>query len=297
MGPLDVRRWAAAADIAAAQHGRITTRQLREDCGIGKRSIAAATRSGRLFREHVGVYALGHPGGTDHSAWMSAVLAGGVDAQLSVFAAASHWRLLIVKRRLIDVTVPPNGTRERPGIRFHYVNLTADERMVHLGIPVTSPARTAVDMAHALGDPDDVHRLLREMQFQRRFDIDELDRANARRPSRLLTQVINDLRPTDSPIEDRFKSGILRRYRVPEPLYQCRVEGFRVDFYWPQARLIVEIDGTGHAQPAMRQADANRDNLLHLAGYLVLRYTAADLRRRHAWVAEQILRALRMRTP
>ena len=85
-----------------------------------------------------------------------------------------------------------------------------------------------------------------------------------------------------------FRSKVIRRYSLPEPLYQARLEGFRVDFYWPDARLVVEVDGKGHDEPAMQEADAIRDNLLQIADYMVLRYRHADVHRRHRRTAAQI---------
>ena len=99
-----------------------------------------------------------------------------------------------------------------------------------------------------------------------------------------------------SPHEDAFKSKVLSRHRLPEPLYQPKVAGFRVDFYWPAARLVVEVDGANHTNPAMMQADRARDNILHLAGEFVLRYTRADINRRHTRVAGQILAAIDQRS-
>jgi uncharacterized protein DUF559 len=102
-----------------------------------------------------------------------------------------------------------------------------------------------------------------------------LELANRRRPSRRLTSVIDDLLPTDTPLEGLFVRAVIRRYDIPEPLCQRKVEGFRVDFHWPAARLVVETDGSQHADPLRMQADHIRDNVLQVAGELVLRYTKA----------------------
>ena len=86
--------------------------------------------------------------------------------------------------------------------------------------------------------------------------------------------------------------AVIRRYDIPEPRCQQKVEGFRVDFHWPAARLVVETDGSQHADPLRMHADHIRDNVLQIAGELILRYTKADLTRRHRRVAEQIVEAL-----
>lgn len=47
-----------------------------------------------------------------------------------------------------------------------------------------------------------------------------------------------------------------------------------VDFYCHAARLVVEVDGSYHVQPARRRADARRDRKLAKAGLRVLRLSA-----------------------
>jgi len=68
-----------------------------------------------------------------------------------------------------------------------------------------------------------------------------------------------------------------------------------VDFRWPAARLVVEVDGAHHANPLTHAADVARDNELQLTGELVLRYVKADLTRHAARTAAQIRTALRAR--
>jgi very-short-patch-repair endonuclease len=295
MGASLVARWRAVAEIAARQHGLVSTRQLHAS-GVGKGSIEKAHRSGRLWRIHRGVYAVGHPALSQEGKWLAAVLACGSGAALSHRSAASLWQIRSAELARVEVTVPREGTYRRPGTLIHTSPLPPGEVVHKRDIPVTSPARTAVDLAHALHDPDQVHRLLREMQFRRLFDTTALEVANHRRPSAVLSLTVADLRPTRSPHEDAFKSKVLRRYRIPDPEYNRLVQGFTVDCHWPRARLVVEIDGNNHINPAMLQADAFRNNVLQAAGVMVLHYTRTDIDRRHAQVAAQVLAALESRT-
>lgn len=62
-------------------------------------------------------------------------------------------------------------------------------------------------------------------------------------------------------------------------------------------RELEPTDGREHDQPSMRAADAARDNILHLCGFLVLRYRWADVHRFDGRTTAQILQALRMRHP
>ncbi len=278
------------AALAATQNGRITSRQLRAR-GFGNSSIESAVRLGHLHRVHRGVYAVGHVAPSPLGDWHAAVLAGGPGAVLSHRSAATLLRIRDGVGPRIDVTVPAGG-HARAGIAFHRSKLEPWEVTEVSHIPTTSPARTLVDLAHALDDPDAVEWAAREMQFRRLFDRRLLELANHRWPDRTVTRILESLAPTGSRLEVAFLSRVVRRHRLPEPQSQVRLEGFRVDFFWPQARLVVEVDGKAHDEPAMRQADAVRDNVLQLAGYVVLRYRWADVHRRDAQTARQIRRAL-----
>ena len=68
----------------------------------------------------------------------------------------------------------------------------------------------------------------------------------------------------ESPLEDAFLTKVIRRYRIPAPDFQARIEGMRVDFRWTAARLTVEVYGNHHVNPSMLQTDAARDNVLGL---------------------------------
>ena len=74
---------------------------------------------------------------------------------------------------------------------------------MHRGIPVTSLARTVVDLAHALGD-DEWERLGRETGFQRRLPIAAIRELLERRPTRRLDALLERLAPTQSRHEDRL---------------------------------------------------------------------------------------------
>ena len=286
-------KFAAAATIAANQNGRITTAQLSE-CGIGKSGIEKGVRAGRLHQVHRGVLAVGHLAPSVFGDAHAAVLAGGDGALLSVRWAA---RLLGIRDGVgprIDVTIPPSGHRTRPGIAFHRSEVLPFERGTFAQIPITSPARTMVDLAHHLGERDGIEWALREMQFRRLYDHRLLELSNRRRPSRFLNALLEDLAPTGSPLEVAFLNRVVRRHGLPEPVSQARPCGFRVDFFWEQALLVVEVDGRNHDEPLMKLADAHRDAILAAAGITVQRYRWADVHVHHertAWRVRHLLDA------
>ena len=83
---------------------------------------------------------------------------------------------------------------------------------------------------------------------------------------------------TDSPLEDAFLE-LCDRYGIPRPLVQPLVEGYRVDFCWPEQRLIVETDGyEHHGTRAAFERDRAKDAQLTVRGWRVLRFTEPQVR-------------------
>jgi very-short-patch-repair endonuclease len=280
MDARNAQGWPAVAALAATQNGRVHVTQLR-GLGISRGSIEKAVRSGRLHREHVGVYAVGHVAPTRTGRWHSAVLACGSGALLSHRSAASLWGIRDGEGPRVDVTVPTRNGRRRPGITVHRAPLTVQDAAVRFGVPVTSVARTIADMAFTV-DEDAVIRTVREAQFHGLFDLAAVERTHARAA---LGRILEDLRPTDSALGDEFLA-LLDRHGLPRPVGQQNIMGHRVDFVWPGARLVVEVDGAGaHLTFDAFQRDRSQANVLQRAGYVVLRFTAADIRRRPARVA------------
>lgn len=219
------------------------------------------------------------------------MLACGPGAVLSHRSAASLWRIREGEGPRPDVTTSSGSARRHPGIHVHRSSLAADDRVVHAGIPVTSPARTLVDLAHEV-HPDEMVRALREAQFRRMFDLTTTREALTRRPSRGLRLLIEDLVVTQTRLEDRLLA-ICDHHNIERPLTQHSVNGHRADFVWPRQRLVVETDGwEAHGTRSAFQSDRASSNALQLRGYVILRFTAADLRRRPAQVARQIQAAL-----
>lgn len=99
---------------------------------------------------------------------MAAVLAGGAGAVLSHRSAATLWRIRLSARKQAEVTVPRRRGR-RPAIQFHQTPLPADELTVHDGIPVTTVARTLLDLA-AVVDQRQVERAINEAEVLRLWD-------------------------------------------------------------------------------------------------------------------------------
>jgi very-short-patch-repair endonuclease len=270
--------------IADRQHGVVTRTQLLREGWSGSR-IDREVRTARLLRVHAGVYAVGHRPATNEARWMAATLATG--GALSHHSGGALHELPVSDNGLTRVTV--TGRARKPRIDAHRADLHPRDRTTRHGIPVTTIARTLVDLSHSLDD-ESLHRVVREAQFRGVFDEDRIKDALTRRASRRLAAYLDDPTVTQTDLEDRFLR-ICRRYRIPTPLTQ-QGRRPRVDFSWPDRRLIVEVDGwQAHRTRIAFQDDRTNTNLLQLAGIIVLRYTWDDVRIRHADVAAQVLSA------
>src|SRR6187200_3214926 len=110
---------AAAALIAARQHGVVTAKQLAA-AGLGRTAISERVKRGRLHRIHRGVYAVGHRGLSLDGRFIAAVLACGEGAVLSHGSAAVLWELLKPLDGPVHVSVPTtNGLNQHRGIHLH----------------------------------------------------------------------------------------------------------------------------------------------------------------------------------
>jgi hypothetical protein len=284
----------AIAAIAEPQHGVIGHPQLVA-LGLSRESIQRRVRAGRLHRIHQGVYAVGHKRLTQRGRWMAAVLAGGNRAVLSHRTAAAL-RQLLPQRDEIHVTTP-RDLRNRDGIRFHSQSLQLDEVTEHDGIPVTTVARTLLDLAAT--EPDQVERAFNEAEFRRLWDATGvaalLDRYPRRAGSVQLAALVaaEPIGITREELEQRFLALIDESF-LPRPMLNAPLmigdRTFYPDCLWRDARLIVELDSrAAHDTTSRFDSDRERDRLLALAGLLVIRVTwkhvtadarglAADLR-------------------
>ena len=272
--------------LAARQWGVVSRGQLR-DAGVPPTTIGERVRSGRLIRLHRGVYAVGHARLRREGRWLAAVLAVGPGAALSHRDAAGLHSLRPANHTAIDVTTTANRPDE-PGIRVHRTRvLDARDITTVEGIPVTTVARTLVDLA-GMVPYDHLTKAIREAERQRTFDLRAIHAAMARtrgrtgRGHRALKAAIAECAAlehhhTRSPLEDAFLR-LLRNRGLPLPATNAHVEGFEVDAVWRAQRIAVELDGwTDHQTRRAFEADRQRDAVLLAAGWRVMRVTYRQL--------------------
>ena len=265
--------------LARGQHSVVTREQLL-GLGVHPQAIKHRAVTGRLHPVHAGVYAVGRRELSRLGELMAAVLACGDGARLSHGAAAELWG--VCPRRRVEVTVPPGRSPRRPGIVIHRAALAAKHTTRRHTIPVTTPARTLLDIAPYL-QRDHLERAVNEAD---RLDLIDPERLRQSLETLSGTRGAAKLRSlldrqtftlTDSALERRFQP-IARAAGLPAPLTQQRVNGCRVDFFWPDLGLVVETDGLRYHRTPAQQARAHVRDQTHLAaGLLPLRFTHAQV--------------------
>jgi hypothetical protein len=289
------------AALADEQHGIVDYDDL-VGFGLGRGAIHHRSRTGRLHRLYRGVYAVGRKTVSRKGRWLAAVRACGPEAVLSHRSAAALWGLLPDARAAIDVTVPGRTRRGSGEIVVHNVRrLHGDDRCRRENIPVTSLARTLLDLAGVV-PPSRLARAIDAAERLRLFDlraVDELcERSRGRRGLRALNEAIRRHRPTApltrSELERRFVA-LCDQAGIPRPAMNLFVAGYEVDAAWLDDGLAVEVDSFEfHRTRAAFEADRRRDAALQRAGVRVLRVTDGRLNDDPAGVADDLCALLRM---
>jgi hypothetical protein len=289
----------AIAALAGRQRGLVTRDQLYE-LGLTRDAIDNRVKSARLHALHRGVYLVGHAVPVEDARELGAVLACGPGAVVSHRSAAGLWRLLPEPTGDPDVTVPGRDCRRERGIRVHLV-AALDRRDVRTvrGIPVTTPARTLLDLA-AVVTTRELERAVADAQTRRLVRRSDLLALLARVGSRPGVPALRSLLDSEiapalprSEAEERFLA-LIGRAELPTPEVNVRIGGHEVDFLWRHQGLVVEVDGFRfHSSRAAFERDRLRDAQLGAAGLRVLRVTWRQIVDRPEALVARIATALR----
>lgn len=243
--------------------------------------------------------------------WEATLRGSRSDAVLTNATAALHWDLpvpawiaLRAETPTVVALTPGSAHPDRRGVRGRRILLPPEHVVEHAGLRVTTVARTWLDCAAdipipdliAMGDAALRKGLVRpsDLQAMVRWGRGRRGVAGARRALPLLDPA------AESPRESIVRAHLVLG-GVPAPVCNLDIHAdgrwiARVDMCWPEQRLIVEYDGSGHLDEAQRRRDAARLSALQEAGWLVIVLTADDLRRPGHLVA-RISRLLASRTP
>jgi hypothetical protein len=292
----------AVAAIADRQWGVVKRQQLITS-GLSRTAIADRVARKRLRVMYRSVYALGHARLRREGEWLAAVWASGERAVLSHWDAAAHLGLMPLHGRLIHVTTPVRSGRDpdRTRIKLHRVGtLRAWECALIEEIPTTTVARTLLDLAPELR-PRAMEEAIAQANRLDLFDLLAVRRCLGEHPRqpgapalRRLLDALEGVGTADvRSILEVLVLQLCDDHGLPQPIANAAIEGFLVDFFWPAKKLIVEADSyTYHSMPSAFERDRERDQHLTLAGYTVVRFTYAQVKRQPALVRRRLRRLL-----
>jgi hypothetical protein len=297
-----MQRLSAIQGLAAKQHGVIARRQLLA-VGLSASGIDHWMRTRRLVVVRRGVYALGHAELRRQGHSLAAVLAVGDDAVLSHRSAARQWGLRPSSGAFFELSIlSDRGRKPHHDLRVHRsVDLHDWEIGEDDGLPLTSPARTLLDLA-AVVPPHHLRRAVERAEQLEIYDHTAVLRVVAAHPGRpglpALTSLLADLHDhgttsmTRSDLEALFLHLCLD-HGLPRPQVNRYDNGRELDFRWPEHRLVVETNGFWvHRTRDAFERDHERRLELEAAGWRVISLTWRQIVDRPNAVVTHVRRAL-----
>ena len=233
------------------------------------------------------------------------VLTAPPDAVVSHLSAADVWALQIPFRdrrdERVHVTIPEASYAESRKDRRLYRIPVSDLDVVRKGaVPVTRPARTWRDLAGILEPPALLavtDQIVNGLASRR-----ELEEELARRPGGRGCARARLVLPMASPLAGSPMESVLRWMihddGLPMPALQYPVRGAggvviaAADMAWPERKVLVEFDGDVHRERRTFVNDRRRQNRLVAEGWIILRFTSADVYGDPVGLLAQIRRAL-----
>lgn len=260
-----------------------------------------SAEAGRFHRLYQGVYAIGHTNLSLCGHCLAAVLASGPNSLLSHYSAG--WLLGLISTRPVPVHVTtPIPRKRRDAVRIHHSRtLIVADRALERGIPVTSVARTALDLAGVLRFRN-LRRLIRRSEELRVFDLGDFRSVIARNrghrgraPLERAMDIYEPSRLTRSELEREFVA-LAQQKGFPPLTTNFNVAGYELDVYWPELRFAVELDVYAtHGAHEPFEEDRLRDEELKLAGIELTRVTGRRFEREPRQVMERVARLLKQR--
>jgi hypothetical protein len=291
--------------------GIVTTAELTA-AGFSGTRIRTLTRRGDLYQVGRGVYAdgtraretLAFADGPQLLQVASAVAVTGTGAAVSHESAAYLYSIdLLSEPDAATLTCPRHrGSNARAGIRLHVAEVPAEHVTTRARMPVTTPARTVVDLARTLSFKAGVVTADSALhkKLVTKAELTAVLAACARWPgARQAREVIEfaDGR-SESPLESIARIAF-KDCGLPPPELQVWLGGTdepvgRVDFYWRKYRTIAEVDGAiKYANPDRARAQLRRDSLLRDDGFEVVHFTWQQITQTPEQVALSIRNAFR----
>lgn len=282
-------------------------RPFRGADAIARGLVTPAQLRGPRFRSLFrGIHILRTDRPLDLVTWsLAAFLLLGDDGALAGLSAAALLGASCAPRDVPpEIVAPGTGIRARPGLLVHRGALPADEVRRAGGCRVTSPLRTAWDLARRL-DRTEAVVAVDALSRCGRFAPQELadfraGRRGARRCRRLDEIAALSTPLAESPMESRLRM-LLHEHGLPGPAVQHHLldrDGYvvaRFDLAYPDARLGIEYDGVEFHRDR-RGEDNHRDADAAALGWETMRVEAADIWTTPDRTAAAVARLLAART-
>jgi predicted transcriptional regulator of viral defense system len=297
-----VAQQADGVDRRVAEISGVTTAAGLRAAGLSARQIHRLTSDGTLRWLRTGVYApaaladsvAGEPAAAHLLQVAAAIAAASSPAVGSHRSAAIVHGLSLVGQQpvsrveLTRARAGPGSKSRRPGILLHMAALPAGQVTRCRGVPVTSVARTVVDLARTVPFAEGVAVADSALRDNRatRGELETVLARCARWPGiQLARRVVAFADPLAESVLESISRAAFHEHGLPPPELQVWVgdeDGVagRVDFLWRQYRTVAEADGAiKYTRPAQAMAQLNRDARLRAAGFEVVHFTWPEITR------------------
>ena len=283
-------------DAVVARLGRLATRRALLDAGLSYEAIRRRVGRGLLHEIHPGVFAVG-TADLDHRTRLRAAVLAEPGGALSCHTCLEAHRLIEPADGFPHVTTPKRGLSSPEGLVVHRVRRAPP--LIHTRDGIRTTSLPEAFLACAQHQHPQLQRAINEALYRRLVPIGAIERiAATRRPGALLLRdTLRYAAATHSDLEDRFYA-LLVGAGLPLPIANARVGPYRVDFLWPEHRLIVETDGwAAHGHELAHRSDASKKSLLEALGHVVLRVPARRVTHEPLALVADLARRLEFRSP
>lgn len=280
------------ARLVARRYGVFTRAEVLR-LGASRRIIDRRLASGRWERMSSGVYRLAGVPTSWRQSLFAECLSWGEGTFASHRAAAALRELPGFAPGIIELIVPRGRKRQKSDAVIHaFVELPAVDRSVVASIPVTTVARTLIDVA-AVASAEAVEEALDDALRRGLVSLSRLhwrlrELGGSGRPGSAVVRKLIDARSAGEVPQSVFETRVLRELRragLPPPTLQHEIRDAGglvavVDFAYPEQKLAIEADGyRWHSGRIKWQSDIARRNRLTALGWRLMHITWRDLAR------------------
>jgi very-short-patch-repair endonuclease len=286
-----------AARIAATQQRAIRTDQLHA-AGLDRNAIGRRLKRGLIRRLWQGVYILGPDAPSYRTLARAGVLTCKDEAVVSCEWAGHFWGLRPEPQLPVEVTRTAGSHRGRKKKVFVHRTILTDPRdhTERLGLPITTPERTILDLAERLSDWD-LQTLIADALVRKLVTVDSLkaivNRAGRRHGAAKLARALTDSPGLTRSQYERLLVRICRAAKLPQPIMNVRLHGYEVDAYFREHGVIVEVNPfSTHGHKRAHDKDTTKIADLTAKGYIVLPFTDTQLTKQPLYVVARLQEAL-----